>query len=555
MASVDLEESSALEISSRHPSDILIEPCEKDASLTGEASTKDENPPQLQETRSEPTLSSLSTFRKTVLLLTFALANFIDVCNVSGVAIAAAQISQDIGLETSQIVWIITSYSLCFSAFLLFSGRLSDLFPAGIIFESGLLVLGILSLATSFVTSNKYAFLILRGLGGIAGSMAVPSSYHLTVHMYPDLTQQAAKLAILGLAGGLGNVFGLVLAGLCMEASYHWFFRVIAILCILSTAITIIILPPTGSLSASDGEIPSWKRMDVPGVVLIMGSLICFMLSLTQGPIDGWQSARFIVPFVLSWPLGIGFFVWEANIPLRIAILPSTVWSITNSVIASLVVLVPMGFWGTSQLLFATYWQTTFNWAPPSLIYLSQVHVAVAMLPQGLMTLAVGILSQFIPAIIAKPRYSIPIGAILPKVVVAAEVLQIKSDGGHGKNYWRFLFPAFIIGSAGSMVLMFTSSVNFVQMCPPEMAGVAGAWTSVLFEIGGATTLAVQAGMEKPNPSTFMDIGAKAYYFIIGWTVILSGIYVVFYKQPKALDVEHEETMMRIMQRKGDTGV
>lgn len=27
---------------------------------------------------------------------------------------------------------------------------------------------------------------------------------------------------------------------------------------------------------------------------------------------------------------------------------------------------------------------------------------------------------------------------------------------------------------------MFASSVNFVQMCPPEMAGVAGAWTSVL---------------------------------------------------------------------------
>lgn len=280
--------------------------------------------------------------------------------------------------------------------------------------------------------------------------------------MYPESTQQAAKLAILGLAGGLGNVFGLVLAGLCMKASYHWFFRVIAILCILSTAVTIIILPHTGPLSVPDGEMQRWKRMDVPGVVLIMGSLICFMLSLTQGPINGWRSASFIAPFVLSWPLGIGFFVWEANIPPRTAILPSTVWNITNSVIASLVVLVPMGFWGTSQLLFATYWQTAFNWAP--------LHVAAAMLPQGLMTLAVGILSQFVPAIIAKPRYSIPIGAIL---VVAAEVLQIKSNGGHGKDYWRFLFPAFIIGSAGSMILMFASSVNFVQMCPPEMAGVA----------------------------------------------------------------------------------
>ncbi|AFR92418.2 efflux protein EncT [Cryptococcus neoformans var. grubii H99] len=546
MPSVDPAEPSTLEIGSRRPSsDIMKESCDKVASLTGEANTKDENsPPQLQDTQSEHILSDLSTFRKTVLLLTFALANFIDVCNVSGVAIAAAQISQDIGLGTSQVVWIITSYSLCFSAFLLFSGRLSDLFPAGLIFESGLFVLGVLSLATSFVTSNKYAFLILRGLGGIVGSMAVPSSYHLTVHMYPESTQQAAKLAILGLAGGLGNVFGLVLAGLCMKASYHWFFRVIAILCILSTAVTIIILPHTGPLSVPDGEMQRWKRMDVPGVVLIMGSLICFMLSLTQGPINGWRSASFIAPFVLSWPLGIGFFVWEANIPPRTAILPSTVWNITNSVIASLVVLVPMGFWGTSQLLFATYWQTAFNWAP--------LHVAAAMLPQGLMTLAVGILSQFVPAIIAKPRYSIPIGAIL---VVAAEVLQIKSNGGHGKDYWRFLFPAFIIGSAGSMILMFASSVNFVQMCPPEMAGVAGAWTSVLFEIGGAVTLAVQAGMEKPDPFTFMDVGAKVYYFIIGWTVVLSGVYVAFYKQPKALDVEHEETRKRIMQTKGDMGV
>lgn len=107
MASVDLVGPSAHEVGSRHtPSDIVMEPCEKDASLTGEASTTDENPPQLQHTSNEHTLSSLSTFRKTVLLLTFALANFIDVCNVSGVAIAAAQISKDIGLGTSQVVWV-----------------------------------------------------------------------------------------------------------------------------------------------------------------------------------------------------------------------------------------------------------------------------------------------------------------------------------------------------------------------------------------------------------------------------------------------------------------
>ena len=76
--------------------------------------------------------------------------------SVSGVAVAVAQISTDIKLDYSQIVWIVTSYSLCFAALLLFAGRLADLFPAQIVFEGGFIVLGILSLVTSFVTSNKW---------------------------------------------------------------------------------------------------------------------------------------------------------------------------------------------------------------------------------------------------------------------------------------------------------------------------------------------------------------------------------------------------------------
>lgn len=48
------------------------------------------------------------------------------------------------------------------------------------------------------------------------------------------------------------------------------------------------------------------------GVGLMMTSLICFILALTQGPIDGWGSASFIAPFILSFPLAIGFFFWGA---------------------------------------------------------------------------------------------------------------------------------------------------------------------------------------------------------------------------------------------------
>ena len=147
--------------------------------------------------------------------------------------------------------------------------------------------------------------------------------------MFPEPAEQQKKLGLLGLAGASGNVLGLVLAGLCMLASYHWFFRrvcgpsrkpglyadsfrrVIAIICILFSACTVFLLPYTGSsYSRSTDKTPRWKRMDIIGVLILEGALICFILSLTQGPIDGWSSASFIAPFVLSIPLTIAFFFW-----------------------------------------------------------------------------------------------------------------------------------------------------------------------------------------------------------------------------------------------------
>ncbi|WVF72255.1 hypothetical protein IAT40_007067 [Kwoniella sp. CBS 6097] len=489
-------------------------------------------------------LAQLGSARKHFLLFIFSIATFIDICNVSGVAIAVAQISMDIKLDTSQIVWIITSYSLCFAAFLLFAGRLSDLFPAQIVFESGFFILGILSLVTSFVTSNKYGFLILRGLGGIAGSMTIPSAYHLTVHMFPEPKEQQAKLALLGLAGAVGNVLGLVLAGICMLANYRWFFRVLAILCVLFTVICFWLLPFTGSTYVPDPAHPRWKRLDIIGVALMMGSLITFILALTQGPIDGWGSASFIAPFIISFPLAFAFFFWESRIPPKSAVLPSSVWKITNIVISSLAIGIAFPFWATSQLLYATWFQQVYGWTP--------IHVAAAMLPQGIVGLLVGGLTQAVPQIITKPRISMPIGGVL---IIVAELLQVFSDGGAGKDYWRFCFPAYILGSAGAVITFFASAINLISYCPPEMAGVAGAWTQVVAQIGGAITLAVQASFEGEGIRDWKLVGRRSFYFQIAWTAVLTIQYVVFYKTPGTPEEEHEAARKRIRESGKDAGV
>ncbi|ODO11534.1 hypothetical protein I350_00314 [Cryptococcus amylolentus CBS 6273] len=496
-------------------------------------------------------LASLSQGRKNLLLLIFSIATFVDVCNVSGAAVAVAQISQDIQLGASQVVWIITSYSICFAAFLLFAGRLSDIFPASIVFEGGFFVLGIFSLVVSFVTSNKYGFLILRGLAGIAGSMTIPSSYHLTVHMFPDHKEQQAKLALLSLSGAIGNVLGLQVMTPVVRQSYKWFFRVLAIICFIFTIICVLILPMTRHEGQVDG-IPKWKKLDLIGVGLLAAALVCFILSLTQGPIDGWGSAAFIAPFIISFDAGIAFFFWESWIPQKTAVLPSSVWKISNIIIMSLAIgiacneltALTVPFWSTSQLMYSTYFQEVLQWTP--------IKVSAAMLPQGITGLIIGGSAQYIPQIITKPKFTLPLGGIL---IIAAEILQIFSNGGHGKDYWRFCFPAYILGSAGAILSYLCTSINLITYCPPEMAGVAGALVQVVAQIASAITLAVQASFEGQGVQDWNVAARRSFYFQIAWTAVLCIQFVVFFRKPTSPEEAHEATRKRIAESGKDAGL
>jgi len=69
----------------------------------------------------------------------------------------------------------ITAYSLTFAGFLLFSGRLADIFNAAFVFQFGFATMGVFCLIISFM-HNKYALLVLRAFAGICGSMTIPSA-------------------------------------------------------------------------------------------------------------------------------------------------------------------------------------------------------------------------------------------------------------------------------------------------------------------------------------------------------------------------------------------
>lgn len=71
-----------------------------------------------------------------------------------------------------------TSYSVTFASFLLFWGRVADLYSAKAVFAYGFLGLGAVNLVISFMP-NQFAYFIFRALSGIAGAATVSLGLHI----------------------------------------------------------------------------------------------------------------------------------------------------------------------------------------------------------------------------------------------------------------------------------------------------------------------------------------------------------------------------------------
>ena len=274
----------------------------------------------------------------------------------------------------------------------------------------------------------------------------------MILQMYTDPLEQAKKLGLFAMSGALANTIALVLAGGFIQASWRWYFRFITILVAPFAAATWFILPAVPAVAGNLKGVEKWKRMDLGGVGIVLAALILFILSFTQAPVQGWNSAIFIAPLIIGIVLFGVFVAYEQWLPEGYTLLPKGIWSFPNifplMIQASAIFL----WFATAQLRLATWFQTALGD--------SAILAAVKLLPMGITALVVGTLTQAMPFLIVRPKYVQPIASML---CFAGSMLFAYSNGGQGSDYWRYLFPGQIIGTAGGM-LIFVSFLIFYRL-------------------------------------------------------------------------------------------
>ncbi|KAI0628440.1 MFS general substrate transporter [Trametes polyzona] len=428
----------------------------------------------------------VSNARRYLLFVMFCVANMLDAYNLNALFTALPVLKQVFGLGEADASWVMSAFELTYAAFLLISGRISDVYNPKTPFVIGVFSFGILSLGAGFV-KNGIGLIVIRALCGICAALSIPSSLALIVRLFPEPHEQSVAIALFGGVGALGNVFGTMVAAVFIQfASYKWIFFLTTILGIPASIVCLLLVPEQAKgHEGGAGKLvcpnPPFERLKRSLMLFSSVALILFIFAITSGSEDGWSSARVLAPLIISVFLMVAFFSWEAFMPASDAAVPPRTWFLPNFSVLFGASLLPYFWWTTVFVVFFPLWQQVYGW--------SAIKSGLHMIPVGISATLLSFTSPL--GRYVSRKLLILLGHIL---AIAGTILLAFGDAE--RTYWRFVFPGLIIGSAGAMVIYMHVSIAIFQTAPPTMAGVVGAMFNCAIQLGAALGLAIDTSIE-----------------------------------------------------------
>ena len=410
-----------------------------------------------------------------IVMIVGALMDMIDVTIVN---VALPTIRRDLHASATQLEWVVSAYMLAFAAALIIAGNLGDLFGRKRVFLAGVTVFGLASLAAGLSGSGA-ELIAARVLQGTAAAAMAPQVL-ATFRAIFSGAERGKAFSIYGAMLGFASAVGLLLGGVLTEANlFGWSWRAVFFVNIPVAVAALI----AGLRFVPETRDPGARRPDVPGAVLLAGSLVAIVYPLLEGRQLGWPAWVWVLLAGGVAGLG-GLGLLEARRAGRPADGPAPLLKTGLFRVPAFAagLGVQMAFSAGLQgffLAFALWLQAGEHFSP---------------LKAGLTAVAFSA-GSFIGAPVAVPlarRYGrrvLAIGGVLMAAGIAGVSLVVSHIGVNGSP-WPVV-PGLVVCGAG-LALLIIPLVNVVLAAVPvEAAGGASGLFSTAQQLGGAVGVAL----------------------------------------------------------------
>jgi EmrB/QacA subfamily drug resistance transporter len=450
------------------------------------------------------------------LLSLLLVAQLMVILDISAVNVALPDLARDLNIDSGDIGWAITSYSLIFGSLLLLGGRAADLLGRRRMFLTGLAVFTASSLASALAGGAADLFAARAGQG-LGAAMLSPAALSIitTAFSGPERTK---ALGAWGAVGGAGAAIGVLLGGALTELDWRAIFFINLPVGLLVAIASMRIVP-------ADSARPQWRGLDLPGAALATGSLAALVYAISQADTAGWTSAQ---------TLGVGGAALAgltafAALERRTARPLLRVERLADRAVGGgfLLMLMASSVLFGAFLLSSLYLQNVLGTGP--------LETGLAFLP---FAVGAGLGAHAGSHVVGHGGVRLPMAGAL--IVTAAGLLLLAGADAQG-SYVSDVLPGMVIAGVGLGVVLVSVAVAVLTGARDEETGMLSGLNTTGHEIGGAIGVAVvvtiaTAGIGgAPGPRSGAELaGGIGDAFMAGGLIAAAGAVMALIVLPSA---------------------
>ncbi|MCL7430457.1 MFS transporter [Streptomyces sp. NPDC057798] len=404
--------------------------------------------------------------RPGIALAVIAACQLMVVLDATIVNIALPHIQDALKFSTTDLTWVVSSYTLTFGGLLLLGGRAGDILGRRRVFMTGILLFTFASLLGG-LAQEPWQLLAARVLQGVGGAIASPTSLALITTTFPEGPERNRAFGVFAAVSAGGGAIGLLAGGMLTEwLDWRWVLFVN-----VPIGILIAVLTP---LYINESERHT-GRFDITGAMTSTLGMASLVYGFIRAADEGWRDSLTIGSFVAAVVLLLAFAFIERR--AKEPITPLRMFADRNRSGTYVIMLSLAAAMFGMFFYIVLFVQNVLGYTP--------IEAGLAFLPVTVViAIGAGLSQRFLPVLGPKPF--MVTGSTLVVIGLAWQAL-ISADSSYVGGV---LGPMLLFG-LGMGLNFVTLTITAVSGVAQHEAGAASGLLNTTQQVGGALGLSI----------------------------------------------------------------